>query len=148
MSTPPRFVVAVAVAVCHRERVLAVRRAPHRDAGAGLWEVPAGRLHLDEEPFDAAVRELAEETGLRLSLDPRPIDLLPARRGEAPMVIVLYRARLPSNAPPPRVRLGPEHDASAWWDSARMARSNMPPRLQRALRLALRDEAAKGAPSG
>ena len=36
-------------------------RHPH---GKTHWEVPAGRLHADEDPADAARRELLEETGL------------------------------------------------------------------------------------
>ena len=34
-------------------------------ANRSQWEVPAGRIHADEDPIDAAARELLEETGCR-----------------------------------------------------------------------------------
>lgn len=36
------------------------------DPNAGLWEWPGGGLELNEDPFAAAQREFAEETGLQL----------------------------------------------------------------------------------
>ena len=137
----PSFVVAAAVAVCHGARVLALRRSPRRDAGAGLWEVPAGRIRPGEEPLDAARRELAEETGLRLVLEARPVDAMAAWRGERPMVIVLYRVRLDPAEPTPALRLNAEHDACGWWTLQQAAASNMPVRLQQALARALEQPA-------
>ncbi len=148
MTDDVRFVVAVAVAVLHGDHILVVRRASHRDAGAGLWEVPSGRLRPDEEPLDAATRELWEETGLRLPLEPRPIELLPARRAHTPMLIALYRGCLRSDTPRPAVRLSQEHQDAAWWTLDRMARSNMPPRLREALRLAVHSHSPQPDASG
>ncbi|MCR8550012.1 NUDIX hydrolase [Salipiger sp. P9] len=47
-------------------QVLLVRRANPPDAG--LWGFPGGRIDPGEPLFDAAIRELAEETGV--SADP------------------------------------------------------------------------------
>ena len=33
---------------------------------AGAWTIPKGELNVDEEPFDAAIREMKEETGIIL----------------------------------------------------------------------------------
>lgn len=45
-------------------RLLVARRLPGKRF-AGLWEWPGGRVESGETPAEAALRELAEETGLR-----------------------------------------------------------------------------------
>jgi ADP-ribose pyrophosphatase YjhB (NUDIX family) len=40
------------------------RREPHR----GLWVAPGGKLEPGESPHEGAVREILEETGLRIEL--------------------------------------------------------------------------------
>lgn len=45
-------------------RVLTVRKA-----GTGMFLFPGGKHHPGEEPLDTAVRETAEETGLRIRPD-------------------------------------------------------------------------------
>ena len=47
------------------ERFLIVHRAPE---GGGYWHLIAGGIEPGEEPGEAAVRELAEETGLEASV--------------------------------------------------------------------------------
>jgi nudix-type nucleoside diphosphatase (YffH/AdpP family) len=42
------------------------RYAIYEKAGAGLWEIVAGKLDENEDPKDAAVRETFEEVGYRI----------------------------------------------------------------------------------
>ncbi|CCH90048.1 ADP-ribose pyrophosphatase [Modestobacter italicus] len=53
-------------AVVHdaRGRLLLVRRG--HAPSAGLWSVPGGRVEAGESEVEAVVREIAEETGLRV----------------------------------------------------------------------------------
>jgi 8-oxo-dGTP pyrophosphatase MutT (NUDIX family) len=46
--------------------VLLTRRTERLQAHAGQWALPGGRVETDEEPVDAARRELLEELGLDL----------------------------------------------------------------------------------
>ncbi|MBX3270158.1 MAG: NUDIX domain-containing protein [Sandaracinaceae bacterium] len=126
-------VVAVAAVIVDGERVLALRRAPQRDAGAGLWETVSGRVEPGEDPLDATRREIAEESGLEVALDRRPIDAYAARRGEAPMIVVVYRARRVAG----EVRRSDEHDEHAWVTPAELRARGAPPRLCDAVERAL-----------
>ena len=53
-------------AVVHdaRGRLLLIRRG--HAPSAGLWSVPGGRVEAGESEVEAVVREMAEETGLRV----------------------------------------------------------------------------------
>jgi ADP-ribose pyrophosphatase len=55
---------AAVVAIDERGRVCMLRHYRHV-AGDWLWELPAGRLEIDEPPLETARRELTEEAGLK-----------------------------------------------------------------------------------
>ena len=56
--------VAVGAVVLDGERVLLARRG--RPPGKGKWSIPGGLVHLGERIEDALVREIEEESGLRV----------------------------------------------------------------------------------
>lgn len=61
---PDRPVAAVGGVVLHEGRVLIVKRKA--EPGAGLWSIPGGVIELGETARDALMREVEEETGLRV----------------------------------------------------------------------------------
>ncbi|MFC9059120.1 NUDIX hydrolase [Streptomyces sp. NPDC057074] len=61
---PLHSVSVAGVVVRDDGRVLAIRRADN-----GTWEPPGGVLELEERPEDGTVREVLEETGIRVSVE-------------------------------------------------------------------------------
>ena len=93
----------VAVAAVVRDpqgRFILLRRA-QRDQAHGLWILPGGHVDRGEELHAAALREVAEETGLEVALE----GLLGVYSYPGnPVVLIVYAAQA-GNGPP---RPGPE----------------------------------------
>jgi 8-oxo-dGTP diphosphatase len=66
-AAKPILLVAAAALVDGDNRVLIAQR-PEGRSMAGLWEFPGGKVHADETPEEALVRELAEELGIDVCL--------------------------------------------------------------------------------
>jgi len=64
---PVRPLVGASVVVRSGDRLLLVRRAT--EPGRGLWGVPGGLVMLGEKVQDAAIREVKEETGLKVRVE-------------------------------------------------------------------------------
>jgi len=131
----PLVIAAVSVFVFRGDRMLALRRSAHSDAAAGAWDAVSGRLRAGEHPRDAAVRESREETGLEVLPDDTPLVAYTARRAEAPMLVVAYRAE----SGPGEVTISAEHDEFAWMTVDEFARAcRFPLLVDAARRAALR----------
>lgn len=55
-------------------RIFLTRRSMEKDYAPGKWENPAGHVQAGEDPVDAVIRELFEETGIEVK--PEQITLL------------------------------------------------------------------------
>jgi 8-oxo-dGTP pyrophosphatase MutT (NUDIX family) len=82
---------------------LLCRRPARMNRHAGQWALPGGRLEEGETPLEAALRELHEELGLRLSPDSLIgfLDDYPTRSGYVITPIVLWGEADPELAPSP-----------------------------------------------
>lgn len=61
-----QLIVAQGIVVNRGRVLIALRNSPHDQAAHGLWELPAGKVNFGENPMAAVVRELKEETGLKV----------------------------------------------------------------------------------
>jgi 8-oxo-dGTP diphosphatase len=84
--------VAVAIFVARDGTVLLVKRA--MEPGRGKWALPAGFVDYGEDPREAAVREVEEETGLRVELS-ELVDVLPGDTpGQGASIVIVFAARV------------------------------------------------------
>lgn len=115
--TPPDAAVAIVHARGPAESVLLIRRSTRaNDSWSGHWSFPGG--HCDPEdgdPLDTALRELAEECGVRLTRDQMESALphMTARRLVPPYLLVApFVFGVESELP---TVLDPREAASALW---------------------------------
>lgn len=103
-AVTPGFTVGAVAAIRHGDAVLFLRQ-PHREG----WSLPGGLLDRGESAAQAVVREVREETGLRIEVG-LPVTCQvnsPLRR-----VDVIYRLEVDQR---PEVRVGGEAKGYAWY---------------------------------
>lgn len=84
--------VAAVVFVEREQRVLLVQRAMNPERGK--WALPGGYVDFGEDPAQAAVREVYEETGIRVTIT----ELVAVRSNGGPIVIT-YAAQAEHGTP-------------------------------------------------
>ena len=102
--------VAAYAVIIRDGQILLSRLAPHISR-EGLWTLPGGGLDHGEDPRDAVVREVHEETGLALSIGETahtfslhlPDTWRKGRRVDAHSLRIVYEGWVPPDSPPPRV---------------------------------------------
>jgi len=64
MTTKRQRILAVLCYVEHEGLVLMLHR--HKEPNLGQWTAPGGKMEWDESPLECVVREMREETGLKV----------------------------------------------------------------------------------
>lgn len=65
---PPKKVICIGAVVCKEGKALWIRQAEGTSL-AGQWSIPWGIVEADEQPEEAAVREVWEEAGVTAAID-------------------------------------------------------------------------------
>lgn len=98
--------VAAVVFVEHQQRVLLVQRAMNPERGK--WALPGGYVDAGEDPAQAAIREVYEETGIEVTIT----GLVAVRSNGGPIVIT-YTAQAKNGA----ARPGDDAHAVRWFSA-------------------------------
>ena len=89
--------VAAAAIVPRNDALLLVRRT--MTPGQGKWSIPGGFVEFDEDPREAVIREVWEETGYRVAMV-RLLDIIFGREHErGASLLIVYETRLLDGAP-------------------------------------------------
>jgi 8-oxo-dGTP diphosphatase len=97
-------------------RCLLLKRSLSSKGNPGKWDLPGGKVDPGESFDEGLIREVAEETGLRISLQ----HVLGAAESESPawkVVYLILEGRVESGD----VRLSSEHDDYTWVDRKDLA---------------------------
>ena len=105
-------------------RYLLVRRSAASRYNAGKWDLPGGKADLGEDLDDALIREVQEETGLRVSLE----RVAGAAESETPVKKIAYLI-FEAAAERGEVRLSEEHDDYVWVERAELPETDVAPQF-------------------
>jgi len=119
---PPLVLVAAVALVDADGRVLLARR-PEGRTMAGLWEFPGGKVHADETPEAALIRELREELAIDVAASClAPFTFASHRYADFHLLMPLYVCRVWQGR-----ATALEGQELAWVRPARLADYPMPP---------------------
>ncbi len=112
---PADFQPLVEVSACHIEidgKILLLKQGLTKPE-AGAWGVPAGKIEKDENPEEAARRELFEETGIQLE-HPSQFQLLGCLYIRKPELDYVYHTFEVKFNRIPSIRISQEHQEYRW----------------------------------
>ena len=95
------------------ERLLLVQRA--NDPARGSWSLPGGRVEIGEDDASAVVREVSEETGLRVHVEKLAGSVrLPLQSGDQYVINDYFVSDVDQTFPP--AVAGTDAAAAGWFD--------------------------------
>jgi 8-oxo-dGTP diphosphatase len=117
--------VVVGGVIFNDNKVLIVQRNSNEDVFPNLWELPSGKKEVLETADDALIREIFEETGIKVKII-MPFDIFNYQI-EKPDAIkdstqINYLVKLENNS---EVKLSSEHQKFAWINEAEVDDYNL-----------------------
>ena len=118
-----KILTVVAVALVDADGRVLLAQRPEGKSMAGLWEFPGGKIHPDESPEAALIRELKEEIDIDVTeACLAPFTFASHRYETFHLLMPLYLCRQWRNDPQPR-----EGQELRWVRANRLATFEMPP---------------------
>jgi len=112
--------VSKAVVLDADNSILVLRRSPTHPTMAGQLDLPGGIIDPGEEPGEAVIREIQEETGLSVGFSDLQLVYSGAETyKESYYVRLLYVVKLASRQP--TIKLSFEHDLAKWHPLEKLA---------------------------
>ena len=106
--------IIIAGIVTHKGKILIIQRSPDEDVFHNLWEIPSGKREPFEKSKDALIRELEEETGLKVK-PIAPVDVFEFKvEKENETRDATQISFLCELIGKPKVQLSSEHQDFAW----------------------------------
>lgn len=90
-------------------RCLLLKRSASCRTNVGKWELPGGKTESGEQFDEALIREVAEETGLKISIE-RAVGIAESELPTVKVIHLILETSLESG----QVRISSEHDDYAW----------------------------------
>ena len=138
------FALSVKVIILDGEgRCLLLRRSLKSKGNPGKWDFPGGKADPGESFEDALLREVEEETGLRIALG-RVVGAAESKAPSRRVAYLIMEARLESG----EVRLSEEHEAHVWMAVQDLAGADLAPQFRRFAQEYARTRGTPGLDSG
>ena len=114
-NRPKVLVINRAIIINSKNKILLVERAEENDYRSGLWELPGGKLDIGETLEENLLREVYEETGLKIKPQKRQHinDLVETSESKYKGFIILTISDL-ATIDNQRVHLSKEHIDYQW----------------------------------
>ena len=112
----PRVVISFKALIKNKaHKILLIKRPPLNTYFANLWELPGGKLNIDEDINKFLQREVKEETGLTVKTSETPFyiekhnSVLPKYKG-LPYMMLVFKSKTIKG----KVKLNEEHVDHKW----------------------------------
>ena len=105
----PTFIVAQKAMIKKGDEFLVLKRSPDRHTYPNHWDFPGGKLEHGEDPDKGLVREVSEESGLKVDVI-KPIFTFSEVVNNEHVFFVVYEYELVSG----EIKLSEEHSEFRW----------------------------------
>jgi 8-oxo-dGTP pyrophosphatase MutT (NUDIX family) len=103
------------------DKYLFTKRAPVNDYKPNEWDLPGGTIEFKEEPVEALLKEVLEETSLKVKIE-KPVFICSHTQGERHQFWIVYECECLDG----KVKLNPEeHDKFIWLSKSEISKLPM-----------------------